>query len=346
MAFPPVADLVDDFDRPETPLGGAVASGGDTWSPSQIQGGTTSANTNAAGQLVTPGGANCFLLGDYDQDQFWMLDVPVLPGSGDYIALWGRLQDPGTPGFGGYLAIWLQDLGWRIGVIVGGSITYFGSWTNVTPLGAGDAIAFSLIGPELTAYAVSGGVETPTFQVEDATWSGGGRFGIEGSGNTGRYDNLVGGSIVASGPVYEDAVSGSVLVTGAMLEGLGFDESAAGLLVPAGLLLEGLGFDDVAAGDAAAAGAIAEAHAAGATLAGGTTAEGALLERLAFHDARAGGPALAGVLGEAVVYRDALTGELIAAGALAESWSRAGSGALQVVGGGIPHLDSDRVEVL
>lgn len=216
MAFPTNSTVLDNFNRTDRVLTNDFSSGGGQWSSRAVNSPTAATNgLKIVSNLLAEnaGSGNGYLVNSFGADTELYIEVPTLPGAGQYLALFARLQNPGSTTYSGYFLIVSQVTGtnndtWVIKRVTSGTATTLATVSTGPDLVAADTVGFEVLGTgatvTLNAYRkASGGSWTLIGSTTDTSANritSAGPVCFESGGTTGRFDNLSGGTSVAAAP--------------------------------------------------------------------------------------------------------------------------------------------------
>jgi hypothetical protein len=208
-AFPTTSGLIDNFNRADNVASTQPTSSGANWSTNLINDPVSSDLAVAANQLrANSAGTNGYITTTYGPDSEVYADVSALPGNGQYIALWGRIQEAGTSNFDSYALVYVHSTSgnatWSLRRYINGSGTTLNN-VSAPALVAGESLGINIIGTgnsvTLTAYKKSGGTWSTVGSVIDSDPSritSAGNIGIELGDTIMRIDNFGGGTVVTN----------------------------------------------------------------------------------------------------------------------------------------------------
>lgn len=225
MAFP-TTGLIDDFNRTDRGLGNDIPIAGTQWSGTALNSAAAGSNnlkilTNQMAE-VTSSGNGYIITPTYGPDTELYVDVPTLPGVGQYVALFVRMQNAGTTTYSGYFFIVTQVTGtnndtWVVKRVNSGTITTLATVATGPDLAAGDSVGVEVLGSGATVTLnvyrkPSAGSWTLIGSFGDTAANritASGKVGFESGGTTGRFDNFSGGTATVAAKT-GGAVSASV----------------------------------------------------------------------------------------------------------------------------------------
>jgi len=186
---PPAEPLpvVDGFDRPNETL-----SDQGRWS-NGISGSDETGLRVTSNQLACSKTTTCTAWRNtalYGPDTEVWARISTLPGTGNQLRLYARLQQPGTSGFDGYMLRTLQQTGTDelyLERITNGTITRL--LTITQELNPGDTLLLRVNGTTLQAWQKTGTTWTQLGTANDTTYTTSGRVGVGIRGTTGRLDD-------------------------------------------------------------------------------------------------------------------------------------------------------------
>ena len=199
-SFPSNTALLDNFNRPDAPLGANWSSRilvGDfepatfvnsfLSSPGVWSGGGPPLTEYGSSVWITPFAA--------DQEITWTVEYKDVAGS--ILELWGRVANPGTASVSGYVLRLQVQAGpdeWTWYRYSGGTYTAI---SPVVPMefSNGHGIGFRLNGDTLTGYLNTGAGWVSVVTTTDSTVTNGGQIGMRIGGWNAILDNVTGGAI-------------------------------------------------------------------------------------------------------------------------------------------------------
>lgn len=197
--MPPVTSILSTFTGAnEDPL-----TEGGAWSSTPIVNGSTALmqrlSNVAAKSASGTGQARQAWVASYAADQEVFCTVPTLPGAGQGVGVFARVQNPGNATTcKAYAGFYTPGTGFRIFSISGTTFTQRGS-TSATTMSAGDKLWLSCNGTSIVLSVFTSGAWTSKVSVTDSNVTGGGQLGIELDDATGRIDDFGGGALKAGG---------------------------------------------------------------------------------------------------------------------------------------------------
>lgn len=205
----PASETFEDFNRADAGVSGATTSGGDVWSTTRIETG----GANALRVIGNRGGVlasvqNGYLTTTYGPDVDVTAEVPVLPGNGRYIALYSRIQTPGSGVADYYGLVYTHDTGgnssWQLRRYVNAVPTTLTTISGINLL-PGDALGLRVTGAgasvDVAAYRRSSGIWSAVTSATDSSGNrivSAGRVGLEIDDPATRIDNFGGGTVQPS----------------------------------------------------------------------------------------------------------------------------------------------------
>jgi Fibronectin type III domain len=192
IAVMPSADApLDDFNRAnENPL-----SDGGRWlngiSSSSEKGLVVSSNQVAC--TITTTATAWRSVGAYGPDSEAWVTIATLPGVGNAVRVYARLQAPGSAAVDGYMVRFQQQSGTDqvfIDRLDNAAVTTLASFNQ--EFAAGDRLRISVVGSTVQAWRYSGGSWTKLGEVSDSTYPAAGYIGVGLRGTTGRLDDYGG----------------------------------------------------------------------------------------------------------------------------------------------------------
>jgi fibronectin type 3 domain-containing protein len=205
---------IDDFDRPnESPL-----SDSGRWSNSIL-------STNELGFNVTSNQLACSKTttctawrndASYGPDSESWARIATLPGNGNAVRLYVRVQSPGTSGADGYVLFFSQASGTdqvSLYRLTNGALTVLQAVPQ--EIAAGDTLLLRAHGSTLESWRRSGSTWTRLGTVSDSTYAGAGYAGVGLRGTTGRLDDFGARTLGAAPPDTEPPSAPSALAASA-----------------------------------------------------------------------------------------------------------------------------------
>lgn len=159
-------------------------------------------SNSAASDSTTPPSESLWVTSVGPDCEAYLDSVPTLPGAGNSVGVFGRIQNPGnssTAAF--YDFIWTNGTGYRFfKMTAGGTFTQIGSTVTTHTMAAGEGIGFSVKGSNpvtLQGYYKSGGTWIACTNATDASSpiTAAGFIGIFLGDTTVRADGFGGGSL-------------------------------------------------------------------------------------------------------------------------------------------------------
>lgn len=204
----PVVDWLDQFNRAnEDPL-----SGGGTWT-GPMQSGYVAlklASNVLAAHVGAGSSSESYRTDITSADVAVDVFVPTLPGAGDAIAIWSRIQNPGTGSLNAYLFVYFTNTGFAIYKCVAGSFSALTTPIAAHTLATGEGLRLNVQGSHITGYwLATDGTANRVIAVDDFDVTGAGTVGLEINSNTCRLDDfatsllshLIAGTAVVTGPI-------------------------------------------------------------------------------------------------------------------------------------------------
>jgi hypothetical protein len=189
--IPPVEPLLtlDGFDRPnESPLSDAGR-----WRNGILNSGESglhvSSNALACSRSTTCTGWRQNAL--YGPDAETWVRVTTMPGNGNGLRLYVRMQQPGSSAVDGYVLRWTQQAGadqLLLDRLTNGAFT--NRLTLASEIALGDTLLLRATGPLLEVWRRNGGGWTRLGFASDSTYAGAGYVGVALRGTSGRLDDF------------------------------------------------------------------------------------------------------------------------------------------------------------
>lgn len=303
MAFP-TTGILDNFDS--YAVGGLNGLG--NW-VGPIGGFTTNLRVgDNAAHTINPSAAGCntYESVSYGPDCEAYADIVAIGTTTQYARLYARMQNPtGTTTQHGYMVEVQAGGAWTLYRIDSSTTKVsLGTYTQVPA--AGDKFGIECVGSTINAWWYNHATSTWTkvITATDATYSAAGVIAVGMQGSTGAtawtLDNVGGGTSV-SGSTFNDSPSGTIVLSGSIVEsaGHGYNDSPSGSITLSGSLVESVTYADSPSGTI--------------QLTGGDTESGA------FNQGSVGTFTLSGSLTEGQVFNDQVSGTLAILGAIVES---------------------------
>lgn len=223
-AFPTNATIQDDFNRADTPsvswTGSQQTSGSYQWSGQSINSSGSSTLGVSSNQMFQSNvnNDNAYLDHVFGPDSEVSADVPVLPDDGSYIALWARVQNPGSNSYSSYALVYIHSdtsSVWALRRYDNATPHQLGTSSfNTSPISAGDSIGLSVTGTgstvRLSAYQKTGGVWSLIGSADDTDANritSAGYVGVELGDPNVRIDNFSGGDVIQNSTPSAPALS-------------------------------------------------------------------------------------------------------------------------------------------
>ena len=200
MAFP-TTGILDDFNRAdETPL-----SGGGNWGDRNTSQDLSLVSNRVGGAGVNQLSSEYWTVATYGPDCEVYVSATRLAsyGTGSYVRLWLRIQNPGAANETGYMMQWLNNASGCSIFKETSREAYTSLATSSTPrFAANDQIGMEAIGTTITVYQNG----TSVLSTTDATTTGAGYLAIGCRSTIFRLDDFGGGTVVPASSFVPRAV--------------------------------------------------------------------------------------------------------------------------------------------